>query len=1052
MQGKKSRVSSFQEEVVQKIKGEKKMAIRQNQIIEFTLDNTESIREGMKRYQDLLQRDLVNTGCEMDVLFTYREDGVLKPLQAYHGEEGYLKELERVSMEAYTSREGTFESVTSEAIFFSHALKYEELLEEVVNTAQEIVNYARRHNDTWKMWADDMGVFGLDALYLLAKKYPEYTYLIGGFMIPYWDDEHADYAFRYLYQLCMDNGFTDHIMKAFCYCDNDQARLSIIGISYYINSETYFQLGRYLEENPSKYKLFKEMLKERFKEQKFLQYSSNDYTDRPVQKIYGVIMVSSNREIGLYEDEDDYVKGLEKTFIEDSYDNESFELQQEIEEALGCPLVGKREDEDEEVSEDEVWRDFFINGFEDGNRIWNYIMSGEGEEVLHNIEPTDIKVFSKEKGLLFYQEKIKWFVGEYDTVEEEFHRIFEGFMIEYYEEQEGDFRVVINGLDVSGRERVVRALDLFYRLLGKSAFTNELFNLVRSYGVMTTDEFTERYDLNRGPSIGHLSSLLSDPMAYVQYSTRDDIDRIHKYMNSDRERARILFTGRTAKHIEDGTEEKVLLRGDISGQRDVQVKLLEEGLIPDTKVISVIIYLLEREYNLGRSDELTKVLIDYIENNWLDLILSILEEGSNLTKDDLEKIKIHIAGRPAPPKELFMKALTQGRDALTEEERALLNPNAGGSSLEEAAELLNEKLKRSRKGKKYKIFNRMVDYSLTDIIPALYFGGFRLNLRSSGQMQKALKLLSAIAPAKVMTVIYDMCHAQIKRYTTYDFRMDMKKLSQTDVLALAIEINRACDEDYQPYVDLYIEADDEPSGGMIKSFSKKEFNEALSYLEAHERESFFKEVSQKCPEEVDYLEEFIKNLRGFVEDNLKKDLYKGGKDIKKRLEDVTYNLLEDYIMGADNLSEVLANFDDYIGASETLRKLLWKIDDAYRDRFLKLLIEKGSKGIDAGISNRIIDEGYVEMWDFLEKISDLGTSMEVLVEWGIEWGVEDALIIANRKEEIYPFVKTLTINEREEALNLSKNSPEMIRFIWEMTGDTSARISKQARKIREQII
>ncbi len=1026
------------------------MAIRQNQIIEFTLDNTESIREGMKRYRDLLKRDLVNAECEMDVLFVYREDGILKPLQAYHGEEGDLKELERVSMESYTKRENTFESTTSEAIFFSHALKYEELQEEIVNTAQEIVNYSRRHNDTWKMWADEMGVFGLDALYILAKRYPEYTYLIGGFIIPYWDDEHADYAFRYLYQLCMENGFTDHVMKAFCYCDNDQARLSIIGISYHINSKTSFQLGRYLKENPAKYELFKEVLKERFKEQKFLQYSSSDYTDRPIQKIYGVIMVSSNPEIGLYEDEDDYVKGLEKTFIEDTYDNESFELQQEIEEALGYPLVEKKKD-DKEESEDEVWRDFFTNGFEGGEEVWEYIMSGEDEEVLHTVEPVDIRAISKEKDLLFYREKIQWFVGEYDTVEDEFHRIFEGFIGEYYEEQDRNFRVVINGSDISGRERVIRALDVFYRLLGRPAFTNELFNLVRSYGVMTTEEFTERYDLNKEPSIGHLSSLLSDPMAYIQYSTRDDIDRIHRYIDRDRERARILFTGKTVKHIEDGTEEEVLLRGEISAQRDVQVKLLKEGLTPDTKVMSVITYLLEREHNSGRSDELTKGLIDYVENSWLDLMLSILEEGSSLTKGELEKIRIHIVGRPAPPRELFMKALTQGKDALTEEERALLNPNSGGLSLEEAAELLGEKLKKSRKRRKYKIFNRMDDRPLTDIIPALYFGGFRLNLRFSKQMQKALRLLSAIAPLKVMAVIYDMCHAQVERYTTYDFRMDMKKLSQSEVLTLAMEINRACDEDYQPYVDLFIEADDEPSGDMIKTFSKKEFNEALSYLEAHEREGFFKEVGKKSPEEVDYLEEFIKNLREFAETNLRKDLYDNRK-AQRRLEYETSNMLEEYVMGTDNLSEILANLDDYIEASETLQKLLWEIDDHYRDRFLKLLIEKGVKGIDAGISNGIIDEGYVEMWDYLERISDLGTSMKVLVEWGIEWGVEDALVIANRKEEIYPFVKTLTINEREEALNLAKNSPEMIRFITEMTGDTSSRIGKQARKIQEQII
>ena len=249
------------------------MGIKQGQVIEFTLDNIESIRQGMKKYQDLLQRDLVNVNNEMDVLFVYKNGKELKALQGWHGEETSLKELERVSMESYIKRESTFESVTSEAIFFSHALRYEELLGDVVETAQEIVNYSRRHNDTWEMWADDMGVFGLDALYLLVKKYPEYTYLIGGFVIPYWDDEHADYAFRYLQNLYMDNGFTDDLMKAFCYCDSDQARMAMLGISYDYRSEDSLNLGKFFKENPPKYGLFKEMLMERFKEQEFLQYS-----------------------------------------------------------------------------------------------------------------------------------------------------------------------------------------------------------------------------------------------------------------------------------------------------------------------------------------------------------------------------------------------------------------------------------------------------------------------------------------------------------------------------------------------------------------------------------------------------------------------------------------------------------------------------------------------------------------------------------------------------------------------------------------------------------
>lgn len=1029
---------------------EKKMEIRQNQIIEFTLDNIESIREGMGRYRDLLRQDLVNVGNEMDVLFTYRESEKLKALQACHGEETYLKALGKISMEDYSVREKTFESVSSEGIFFSHALKYEELLEDIVETAQEIVNYSRRHNDTWEMWADDMGVFGLDVLYLLAKKYPKYTYLIGGFIIPYWDNEHADYAFSYLGQIYREDGFTDHLMKAFCYCDSDQARLAILGIGYGYRLEEYFDLGEYFKKNPSKYELFKEMLIERYRVQEFLQYSKDDHTDRPIQKIYGVIMVSSNPEIGLYEDEDDYIKGLEGFFIEDSYDNESFELQQQIEGILGSSLVEDNSEEEEEVYEDEIWEDFFINGFQEGQRIWKYILSGEEKEILDTIVPTDIRALSRERELLFYKEKIQWFIGEYDTVREEFHRIFEGFIGEYYEEQEGDLRVVINGEDVSGRERVLRALDVFYKLLGEAAFTSDLFKLMISYRVMTVDEFVERYDLNKESSINHLSSLMCDPMAYIEYSNREDIDRIYRYMDSDRERARILFTGKTAQAIEEGREEKIFLRGDITQQRDAQMNILKGGLPKDARSISVVTYLLEREWKNSRSDELTKILTDYVEKNWLDLMMDEIEKHSSLAKDELESIKTHIVGRPAPPRELFMKALTEGRDALTEDEKALLNPNSSGVSDDEISNLLRERLKKSRKGKEYKIFNTIAKGYLLSLIPALYFGGFRVSLGSSRAMEKAIKLIIKIDPIMVMTFIHDMCYAQIEGYTSYDFRQDTRRFSQSEIIGLAVEIAKSKEDEYKPYVSMYIEAKEEPTRGMFREFSRGEFYEALSYLNTYDREGFLEEVSVMSPENVDYLEEFMMALREFTELNLDERLYTNKND-KKKLENEAFTMIKGYINGMDNMSEVLEKLKPTF-STDILVKTLWRIDEIYRERFLRLLVEIGVGGINCGISNLVIDEGYIDMWTYLEKMSGLGATATNLVQWGIEWGVEDALVIANRKEEIYPLVSSLPLNERENALNLAKESSEMIGFIGKMTEDNSARIRGMAVKIREQLI
>lgn len=1026
------------------------MEIRQNQVIGFILNDVETIREGLKKYQELLQKDLVNSSSEMDVLFAYTENGQLKPLQSYHGEEKYLKELEKISMGSYTGRELTFESVSSEAIFFSHALKFDELLEDVVGTAKEIVNYSRRHNDTWYMWADEMGVFGLDALYILAKKYPEYTYFIGGFIIPYWDNEHADYAFRYLLQLYEDNGFTDDLMKAFCYCDSDEGRLTMLGIPYNYDVDNPFDLGAYFKENPNKYQLFKNMLKERFKEQKYLQYSDSDYTDRPVQKIYGVIMYSSEEDTDAYGD--GYEDSLEKYFIVDSYDNESFELQQEIENELGYPLTEKqKDDEDEEVYENEIWEDFFLNGFENGEEIWNYIMCGDKKEVLNTIEPTDIKTFSKEKKLLFYKEKILWFVGGYETFDECFHNVFQGFIDEYYEEPEGNFRISINGSEISGREIVVRALDVFYKLSGEKCFSADLFNLIISYKIMNVDEFVDRYDLNKKPSISDLSYLISFPMGHIKFSTKNDFDRIYKYIERDREKAKILFEGKTSQQIEKGYEDKILLRDDISKDRDAQVELIKNGLTFKVENIAVVMYILEREYKNNRTDELTKLLIDYIEKNWLNIMFANLQEGSSLNQNDVDKIKSYIVGRQAPPKELFMKAITQGREALTEEEIKLLNPNSPVVPLEELVDLLKGKLKKSNNKKtiKYKIFNGMSDYSLTPLIPAFYFGGFRLNLNSSIQFQRALKLFSGIAPLKVMTVLYGACYAQIENYTTYDFRMDMKKLSKDEVAILSVEIKEAEGKSLEQYAVMYMEAEDGPSYSMIKSYSKSEFEKALSYLKNHERERFLEEVAKKSPDSVDYLDEFIKELKNFSKSNIKRELY-SDKKTQKKLEDETCELLKDYLNGSDNISEILKNLES-VSTTDNFVKLLWKVDEVHRDRILTLFIQMGPEGLNEGISNLVLREDSVDMMDYLEKMRDLGSSTESLVKFGIKWEVKEALFIANSKEDIYPLIKNMSITEREKALKLLKNKKNMKEFILKMATDRSSRIRKIAQDILEKM-
>ena len=321
-----------------------------NQRIRFQLNNEASLRDALKQYQALLQQDLVYENNWFDIDFVQVKDEKDYPLSLSDGDINLIKEIINNS-ESYYSDETNFHSTSAEAIFISHCLKYNSLKQDVVDTIKEIVNYSRRHNDTWKMWSDDCAVFGADAVYILGLKYPEYIYLMGSYIIPYWDTEHAPYVLSYLEDFCLKNGFTDDLLKAFCYCDNSEARMGMISRGWHSCQQDPFDLEKYFKENPDKYEKFKLIMKERFKEQPYIQYSEHDYTDKPIDEFYKSILCSSSENGEDYYDEVD----LEKVFIDDTYDNEAYKLHKEIEEYIGMPIVDeyKAPYEDDDYDEDD---------------------------------------------------------------------------------------------------------------------------------------------------------------------------------------------------------------------------------------------------------------------------------------------------------------------------------------------------------------------------------------------------------------------------------------------------------------------------------------------------------------------------------------------------------------------------------------------------------------------------------------------------------------------------------------------------------------------------
>ncbi len=312
-----------------------------SKIITVELKNVESIRSALKDYRVLLNNDEAVVQEVFDVEFRVKTQEGSRRLQVGDTKnQELLREAFKYGPDGDSEYLDSFDEIgeedevyLSEPILLAHAMEYDGLHEDVVATAMAIVAFSRRHNDTWKLWIDDMRVFGIETLYMLAKRYPEYTYLLGQFFIPYWDDEHAGEYSDYLFALLEERGWTTEMMKAYIWCDSRHMRIHMyIRDMYLEDNSRHGSLGDHLRATPEAYRLFKEMLKERLIAEPVLAYSYdvNPEEERPVLDFYKTLMPC---------DEDEVEEIINETFIEDSYEEEAVKVEKEIMSLIERPLI-----------------------------------------------------------------------------------------------------------------------------------------------------------------------------------------------------------------------------------------------------------------------------------------------------------------------------------------------------------------------------------------------------------------------------------------------------------------------------------------------------------------------------------------------------------------------------------------------------------------------------------------------------------------------------------------------------------------------------------------
>jgi len=758
--------------------------------------------------------------------------------------------------------------ILSETQFFILACQHPELKEETIDAAMAIVEYARKCNDSSDMWASDMEVFGLEVLYVIARCYPEYAYLLGAYIIPYWDTEHADYAMNYLPILVRKNGVTRDMLKAFCYCDNSEARSMMFSdAALYMEGEILTTdtppctVVEYFRNNPKEYAYFKQALKERFAEQDYLQYSddSRDYTDRPVEAFYRSMLVDER----CFDEDDDDLEPLEQHFVLDNADNEAADLHNDIEAFLGRPIVPPYEDEDDDDEyyfrwqAKENWQAFIEGALENGKAIWAYIEHGTDTDILKNIRPANLKKLAEE-GQYKLHKTIDWHVGGFDSVHSECHAIIRDLVYDYCDEDYSRDEIE------AGNQVILRTLDVLHRLFGNKPFHIDTVEFITdTWEILDQEAFDARYG---GDWQKAFEQNLAEFTGYHDTVFGKNLLKCSAIVNAHR----------------DETSEQM-------------IQLFQQS---DSGLLVLAAHLLYEDYRANRADEITTHLSTYVETHVLDMLYGEIEEESEFPSDedardfeklnrvphhrpdadeverqkaaweDWKRIKSFINGMEAmrPPQELLIKAMKVGKEGLTPDELALLQPPKDQlPKEEEVLELMKKHLHKDRKKisdqqRYYELFSSMSDHIQKLQVVAYLLA--QMPLACSKAAARALRLMAQLAPVKTIRNISfyyresyrDEFMDSVMGEIDFEEALIKLKVPKAGIWAWKLEKDQGNDEKEESYhslMEMFIEGETEEDAtffGKIHAGNKAALREGIELLPQHVRFQFYKDIYKTFPE------------------------------------------------------------------------------------------------------------------------------------------------------------------------------------------------------------
>lgn len=955
-----------------------------SKIIPFELANVESMKIALNAYRQLLDDNLAFTHGlfgMFDVEFQAKTKEGLRRLQVWDvaNQELLKLALSFGSEDTYFTDEITdqTEVYISEAIFFASVLEHPELKSSIVETAKAMVALMRGRNDTDAVWVDDMNIFGVEALFMVAYTYPEYAYLVGQYMIPYWDSEHLSGYEKFLYTLVEKYGWSRDMIKAYIWCDNQHFRIYMDTLVDQWNEDytalldtSLPSLLSHLKANPAEYEWFKEEVLERFKQEPVLMYSREERIEEqnPVLDLYITLLASEDYN----EEEDEYQQDLQTFFITDTLENEAMDLQEYVEVKVGRLLVRYDESAQLEIDMSEFFkkdsykgdgvRDLkeFILALDCGEQLWNFIEQGDNPEILEDIVKTELLPIAKQHARNFYYQMF-YYLNKIDPeseINDSLDSILNSVIYDLLndEQQQEDIQYTGNFISrifskkdnekatlqtsfTTNEEMFLRILDVFFRLLGVK-------KLGKGIEVVLTGEEDQEDNV-----------LLTKDEFYARYSK--------KGIKGDKKKKKEKKLKLTSFGITGYTNDNDALKyiNKVIKQRGREAYDCSDWKRDKVGAITLAAYLLSLDRASMHFDDYTGALLEFVkEGPW--------EKAYEKLKDSLDT------------------------DRITKEQKKLIkdyfvNPNTPEASQEQVVALLEKSLYReecyrgpfvfnaiSEHQKSYSLFKRGDSFQ-SFVLCAYWMRGLMPPI--SSHADRIFKVLVALAPQRIFKLIGkvysdDMSVIAFDDYQAGErFYEDLKRAKVPVDQLYAFQMTQAqskhsiadpCDvAEYLTWLDLYDEIDDE-DGGMIGGARKRKaiaLDKGMYYIHEHERIKFFVNLALRHPRfTFDQPESFDRCMKTFFSIN------SSSRD--QVIIDELIQRFTDYMSGTFALADMLVLmkkdipvFDLDTGSPKykmtSIGQHYWSLDKEKQEHLMKLLLNHSPDGFE--IAEEYLNYAYV---------------------------------------------------------------------------------------------